>query len=80
MLNQVEKTLDAGSKIVGVYFSNERFDDNTVPVFVTRLAEGVRSIVGAVIVVQIRNDLLGSKTDLFVEVSEVLILTFHNCR
>lgn len=71
---QCDKTLDGGSKIVGVYYSNERINDSSTPVFVTRLAEGVKSIVGECAVIQIKNELLSSKTELFIEVGNSILL------
>ena len=57
------------TKIVGVYYANARITNESTPVYVERLAEGVKSAEGECVVVQIKNSLLSDKSKLFIEVT-----------
>ncbi len=56
------------TKILGVYYANDRNVDESVPIYIERLANGLKDIVGDCIIVQVKNSLLSDRTKLFIEV------------
>ena len=60
--------------IIGVYFATERVNnENSIPVYVQRLVDGIVKITGGdCVVVQVKNKLLGTKDKVFLEASRTL--------